>query len=421
MDNTEEIKSDSSLNDDDLLLEPAVEPTAEEQAEHDASFGDASEVETIEAESNEDSAEESDEGSIEDSETVEEAADSEETVESTDEVAEEAEVATDSEEAVEVVEEETVEVSDEAAEEPAEEAVEETVEEQAEALEDTVTFAKDSAVVDFIRDNIDEIVICDEERSKLIVQITNVEDSLEDIDIDWALMDLALDGILGDATLSTEERNKLPESAFCGPDRSFPVPDCAHVTAARRLIGRAKLTASAKARVLACVNKKAGTMKCDDSSDAVENTPCECESVDSLKEGYAHALSQVDTLKAKLEESLAMCAKLSGVNIVDTEDSSRLTVLSDWFDGLHQVNETEVVDSDNVQIVEDPTDSDINQTVKTTKDQDVQETEMSDFESRIVNKYKTLRNNEGEWAADSYLMRNRRFLSRDFDPTKLLK
>ena len=40
--------------------------------------------------------------------------------------------------------------------------------------------------------------------------------------------------------LSTEERRKLKASTFCGPKRSFPVPDCDHVTAAKRLIGRYK-------------------------------------------------------------------------------------------------------------------------------------------------------------------------------------
>lgn len=66
-----------------------------------------------------------------------------------------------------------------------------------------------------------------------------------------------------DAKLSTKKRKKLKGSTFCGPDRSFPVPDCAHVTAARRLIGRAKgLSASQKARILACVSRKAKSLGC---------------------------------------------------------------------------------------------------------------------------------------------------------------
>jgi len=41
-------------------------------------------------------------------------------------------------------------------------------------------------------------------------------------------------------TLSTEERKKIPDSLFAGPNRSFPVPDKKHVQAARRLLGRYK-------------------------------------------------------------------------------------------------------------------------------------------------------------------------------------
>jgi len=65
-----------------------------------------------------------------------------------------------------------------------------------------------------------------------------------------------------DAKLTTAKRKKLKASTFCGPNRSFPVPDCAHVTAARRLIGRAKLSADSKAKVLACVSRKAKALGC---------------------------------------------------------------------------------------------------------------------------------------------------------------
>ena len=65
-----------------------------------------------------------------------------------------------------------------------------------------------------------------------------------------------------DAKLSTTKRKELKGGTFCGPNRSFPVPDCAHVTAARRLIGRAKVSADTKARILSCVSGKAKTLKC---------------------------------------------------------------------------------------------------------------------------------------------------------------
>lgn len=66
--------------------------------------------------------------------------------------------------------------------------------------------------------------------------------------------------VVADAKLSTEKRGKLSGSTFCGPNRSFPVPDCAHVTAARRLIGRYK--GGSKDKILACVSRKASTLGC---------------------------------------------------------------------------------------------------------------------------------------------------------------
>lgn len=69
-----------------------------------------------------------------------------------------------------------------------------------------------------------------------------------------------------DATLSSEQRNRLGTKTFCGPNRSFPVPDCAHVTAARRLIGRYKGPGD-KSKILACVNSKAKALGCGGSKD----------------------------------------------------------------------------------------------------------------------------------------------------------
>jgi len=68
-----------------------------------------------------------------------------------------------------------------------------------------------------------------------------------------------------DAKLSAAARKKLPNSAFCGPGRSFPVPDCARVVAARRLIGRSKYSEATKKKILACVSRKAKALGCNKS------------------------------------------------------------------------------------------------------------------------------------------------------------
>lgn len=97
-------------------------------------------------------------------------------------------------------------------------------------------------------------------------EILEKEDGLKSNDVTKIL------SLLTDAKLSTAKRKKLKSSTFCGPGRSFPVPDCAHVTAARRLIGRAKASADTKAKIMACVNRKAKSMGCDSTSDSTNET-----------------------------------------------------------------------------------------------------------------------------------------------------
>jgi hypothetical protein len=124
-----------------------------------------------------------------------------------------------------------------------------------------------------------------------------------------------------DAKLSTEERKKLGSSTFCGPDRSFPVPDCAHVTAAKRLIGRYKGPGS-KTKILACVNRKAKALGCDKSKDSenhadegnVKVLPCQEDSLKAMKDDELRNLFHVAELELinrdlKLQRECSDCAK----------------------------------------------------------------------------------------------------------------
>lgn len=68
--------------------------------------------------------------------------------------------------------------------------------------------------------------------------------------------------------LTTKDRKKLKESTFCGPNRSFPVPDCKHVAVAKAYLGRSKFSASTKAKIAACINRKAKELGCNVSKKA---------------------------------------------------------------------------------------------------------------------------------------------------------
>ena len=64
------------------------------------------------------------------------------------------------------------------------------------------------------------------------------------------------------AKLTTKERKKLKKSTFCGPGKSFPVNDCAHYTAALRMLSRSKFSDSTKKNIHACITRRGKTMGC---------------------------------------------------------------------------------------------------------------------------------------------------------------
>lgn len=111
-----------------------------------------------------------------------------------------------------------------------------------------------------------------------------------------------------DSKLSGAARKRLPGSSFCGPNKSFPVPDCAHVTAARRLIGRASVSSSTKSKILECVSRKSTAMGCGKSKDAVipEGIVApleEVKTVDNVDDcGCKESQTTIDTLTAQIAE-----------------------------------------------------------------------------------------------------------------------
>lgn len=108
-------------------------------------------------------------------------------------------------------------------------------------------------------------------------------DVVDDNPVDWSTvteedvammhwLTIELETELGqDAKLTEEKRKSLPGSAFCGPNKSFPVPDCAHAMAAHRLIGRYKGPGD-KNKILSCVGRKAKAMGCGGGKDSQGDT-----------------------------------------------------------------------------------------------------------------------------------------------------
>lgn len=67
------------------------------------------------------------------------------------------------------------------------------------------------------------------------------------------------------AKLTTKKRNKLPNSAFAGKDRSYPVFDKSHAINAKaratQMVKKGKLSPSSAAKIRAKANRVLGTGK----------------------------------------------------------------------------------------------------------------------------------------------------------------
>ena len=60
-----------------------------------------------------------------------------------------------------------------------------------------------------------------------------------------------------EAKLSYAERSNLSASAFCGPDRSFPAHDAAHVRNGLARLKQSKFSPAIRARIFACLKRRA--------------------------------------------------------------------------------------------------------------------------------------------------------------------
>ena len=114
------------------------------------------------------------------------------------------------------------------------------------------------------------------------------------------------------AKLSTKKRKSLPSGSFCGPNRSFPVNDCAHYTAALRLLNRSKLSDSSKKKVRACIMRKGAALGC--GSDKKEKSDYHTYFTKAIEETVA--LPEFETTLAIVEESL----KNPGMDLIFDEE-----------------------------------------------------------------------------------------------------
>lgn len=241
------------------------------------------------------------------------------------------------------------------------------------------------------------------------------DDSFNDEEIDWFTLDLALTALMEDKALSAEARNRLPTDVFCGPDKSFPVPDCAHVTAARRLISQSKLSEDQKKKVIGCVNTKAKDLSCDKEKDS---------DIDILKKQHEDALAKIKELEIKITKVLEFFATK------DLQNNSNENTVVD--------NENIIVNSDNNIIVENDIEKNVQTAVNNldllnkkvenpsehlidNSEINVKETtiQLDAFEKNVVDTYNRIKNDYSLEDAEVYLDSVASYLPRGFHPEKI--
>ena len=64
--------------------------------------------------------------------------------------------------------------------------------------------------------------------------------------------------VMETATSAMANREKSAKGVtFCGPSKSFPVPDCKHVAVAKAYLGKSKFSTSTKKKIEVCIDKRA--------------------------------------------------------------------------------------------------------------------------------------------------------------------
>ena len=274
------------------------------------------------------------------------------------------------------------------------------------------------------RSLIDSIKLGDAVKEQLSAVVDAIVEKFQpEVEVDWYLLDLALEALVPeDAKLSTEKRENLEGSAFCGPERSFPVPDCAHYTAAKKLIGRYKGPGD-KGRIMACIERKGKSMKCDGAMMEKDSAkPCSCKDKPIVStEDYALALQRAEQLSDKLAEVLGYCVTMKKVELNISDDSQKLDLLLAWFDNRDEESVASTV-VDTTESAKEPLEH-----IKPVENPSVDSSEgkpvasqLDGFTKAVLESYQSILDTEGKASANRYLQVNKRYLPPSLDLSQLL-
>lgn len=234
--------------------------------------------------------------------------------------------------------------------------------------------------------------------------------SSDGVEIDWNLLGLALEGevsrlVASDATLKeshldVEALSALADSAFCGPDKTFPVPNKVYADAAKALVAKAKLSDAAKAAILFEVELKEKLFK-DTVVESTETIQATDSSDTVLEADYAEALKTIENLKKELKD----------LQIATTDGNNDNTDSQDTTD----------VESEDVKTVENPS---VNSSDPSARDTAaINPEKFSGYEKRTVMRYNDILEKAGLENAEAFIAMQKRkgYLALNFDPNTLME
>jgi len=124
--------------------------------------------------------------------------------------------------------------------------------------------------------------------------------------------------LFADKAISPDARKTMKEGTFCGPNKTFPVPDCKHVSTAMAYLNfpatKTKYSAAVRARIASCVRGKAKSLGCSSTKK---------DSAD-LAAQLADAAKQVTALT---DETTKLKTDLQGKDAQITEANTKITDL----------------------------------------------------------------------------------------------
>lgn len=158
--------------------------------------------------------------------------------------------------------------------------------------------------------------------------------------------------ITEDAQLTTAQRKALAPDVFCGPERSFPVPDCAHYTAALRLLGRYQGEGD-KVQIKACIEARGATLSCPTAADQesihakliAEQTEAltkMCESLSTTKDpkDFETIFDGIRELIWKLKDNLRIAAAMELTSVDEKMRTEAAKAIGDAAILQHQITST---------------------------------------------------------------------------------